>query len=268
MEIRIFDVGHGFCAYIIADNGNVILIDCGYNEQTGFQPSKYLSTRGCNGIEKFIVSNYDEDHVSDLPYLLQRLPIQVFHRNRSIDVDELRRVKLSAGPIQPGMEAVLDMHRSYVHEVANPSEFPDIDLAFFCNSYPIFKDTNNLSLVTFLNYHDVNIVFPGDLEKPGWLALLGQQSFQQKLSQVDLFVASHHGRENGYCSEVFDYCKPELIIISDEFIHYDTQETEYRKHASGIQWGDSRRYVLTTRNDGMITISQRPGEMPHVYKAR
>lgn len=267
MEIRIFDVEHGFCAYVIADNGNVVLIDCGHNQTTGFRPSAYLPANGCNGIERFVVSNYDEDHLSDLPRLRQRLPIQILHRNRSVTASQLRALKLRAGPIRPGVESLLDMIETYTADVTNPPEFPEIELAFFCNNYTTFEDTNNLSLVTFLHYHDVHVVFPGDLEKAGWRALLNQQSFINHLRRVNLFVASHHGRESGYCAEVFDYCQPELVIISDESIQYVTQESAYGRHARGIRWGDSRRYMLTTRSDGMITIRQRPEESPLVNTA-
>jgi len=31
MEIKIFDVSHGFCALLVADNGNVALFDAGHN---------------------------------------------------------------------------------------------------------------------------------------------------------------------------------------------------------------------------------------------
>ena len=154
MEIRIFDVAHGFCAYIIADNNNVILVDCGHNAGSGFRPSAYLSSNGCTGIEKFIVSNYDEDHLSDLPNLRRLLPIEVLHRNTSMDVDQLRRLKLLGGPIAPGMEAMLSMIGTYNSTVTNPPEFPGIELAFFSNPYPTFEDSNNLSLVTFLHYRN------------------------------------------------------------------------------------------------------------------
>ncbi len=264
MEIRIFDVAHGFCAYVIADNGNVMLIDCGHNDQTGFRPSNYLTANGCTGIERLIISNYDEDHLSDLPNIRQQLPIQILHRNKSITADELRSLKLRAGPIQPGMVTLLDMITTYTSDVVNPPDFPGIEIATFSNSYPTFQDTNNLSLVTFLHYRNIHIIFPGDLEKAGWRELLNQQSFVEHLRRVSLFVASHHGRESGYYAEIFDYCHPELVIISDESIQYETQETEYQRHAGGIRWGDGHRYVLTTRNDGMITIRQREGENPQV----
>lgn len=48
----------------------------------------------------------------------------------------------------------------------------NVRLQFFFNRYGEFSDTNNLSLVTFLHYRDVHVVFPGDLERRGWEALL------------------------------------------------------------------------------------------------
>lgn len=74
-------------------------------------------------------------------------------------------------------------------------------------------------------------------------------------------MASHHGRETGYREEVFDYCSPDIIIISDKEIVHETQKQNYTRHASGILWngGPERRYVLTTRSDGMITIEKSVG---------
>ncbi len=263
MEINIYNVTHGFCAYIVADNRNVMLIDCGYNQDTGFRPSTYLPGRGCNGIERFIVSNYDEDHLSDLPNLRGALCIQVLKRNKSVSVDVLRRIKLSGGPLAPGVRAMLDMMGTYTQEVVDGPEFPNIELAYFHNNYPEFGDTNNLSLVTFLHYRGIHIVFPGDLEIPGWEALLKDWAFRQQLEKVNIFVASHHGRESGYCPDVFEYCQyAEIAILSDGPIQYETQKTDYSGQVSGIPWDDGRhRSVLTTRKDGMITIRQGPNDL-------
>ena len=56
MQIQIFNVAHGFCAYVVADTQNVMLIDCGHNNQTGFYPSDYLLAHGCTGIERLFHS--------------------------------------------------------------------------------------------------------------------------------------------------------------------------------------------------------------------
>jgi beta-lactamase superfamily II metal-dependent hydrolase len=247
-----------------------MLIDCGHNEKTGFRPSNYLPKNGCTGIENFIVSNYDEDHMSDLPNLWKlKQPngnsfIQLLYRNKSLSGEDLRKLKLKGGPIGSGMESMLEMIRIYTADVTSPPVLQDTQTKYFCNNYPDFEDTNNLSFVTFLHYHDIHLIFPGDLEKKGWLSLLEQKEFQEELAKTNLFIASHHGRISGYCEEVFNYCHPQLIIISDESKQYDTQDVDYTKHAYGVKFGDNDRYVLTTRKDGMITISQRPGEIPQI----
>jgi beta-lactamase superfamily II metal-dependent hydrolase len=269
MEIKIFDVAHGFCAYIIAENRNVILVDCGCNPQTGFSPSSYLSRTGCSGIERLFITNYDEDHLDDLPNLRHTLSINVLHRNRSLSGEELRQLKLGTGPLQPGMRALLEMIETFTTDVSGFEEFPDIEIAVFWNSYPSFEDTNNLSLVTFLHFQGIHLIFSGDLEKAGWRALLQRNTFREHLGRVNLYIASHHGRESGYCEDVFDYCHPDIVIISDESKKFETQKVDYKQHASGISWQDgSTRYVLTTRNDGMITISNPTRYSYYVHTSR
>src|SRR5438105_2114599 len=268
MIIKIFDVAHGFCAHIVTDSGKSILVDCGQNEETGFQPSNYISRQGRTDIERLIVSNYDEDHISDLPNLTTQLPVQILYRNPSISADELEGLKSEAGPIQPGMRSLLDLIRQYGRTITQPFESDGTALHFFWNPYPAFEDTNNLSLVTFFHYGNIHTIFPGDLEVDGWSGLLANEMFRTELGRVNVLVASHHGRESGYCPDVFDYCHPELVIISDESIQYDTQNTPYAQHAQGIEWGEGRRYVLTTRNDGMITISEERGGEATIRTAR
>ena len=38
MEVGIFDVSHGFCAYLVADNGNVMLLIAGTMTKPGSVP--------------------------------------------------------------------------------------------------------------------------------------------------------------------------------------------------------------------------------------
>ena len=257
MDITIFDVAHGFCAFLVSDDGNTMLFDCGHNSLKNFRPSEYLPRIGCNRIDRFFVSNYDEDHISDLANLRQQLPIGVLHRNKSISYDELARIKAQGGPLGIGMVALLGMISEYTSGVAGYNEFPNVEIETFCSDYPAFTDTNNLSLVSFIHYQGIDIVFPGDLEIAGWQALLQIPSFIQHLQRVNIFVASHHGRANGLCTKVFDFCKPDIIIISDESIKYQTQQVDYSRFAIGLPWqGGTTRHTLTTRNDGMITIRQ------------
>jgi len=261
MELRIFDVSHGFCACLIADNGNIMLFDCGYNQETGFRPSDWLTSGGCSGIEYLIIQNFDQDHIGDLPNVLSKFPITLFIRNRSFTPQQLAGIKLAAGPLTVAMQTAIGMHETFVQPVVNPPQFPDIDFKTFYNPYPTFTDTNNLSLVSFVIYDGMGIVFPGDLEKAGWLELLKNETFRAYLERTNIFIASHHGRTTGYCEEVFAFCRPHIVLISDKEIVHDTQEQDYSVHASGITWngGPEKRFVLTTRKDGMITIKKNKG---------
>ena len=261
MEFRIFNVGHGFCALLMADNGNTMLFDCGHDDRIGFRPSRYLPKIGCTAIGNLIISNYDEDHLSDLSNLKNALHIQTLYRNRSISPESLCSLKLQGGPLGLGMRALLDMLNVYTTDVVAPPNFAGVELFTFHNRYPTFQDTNNLSLVSFIRYSGLDIIIPGDLEKPGWNALLNRSDFRNHLRRVNIFIASHHGRESGYLREVFDFCHPDIVIISDESKQYQTQETDYAEHARGLRFNNGRmRYVLTTRRDGNITIIKSRGE--------
>jgi beta-lactamase superfamily II metal-dependent hydrolase len=267
MNIRIFDVSHGFCALMVADNGNVMLVDCGHNERTGFRPSNFLRSINCTAIEKLVIQNYDQDHISDLPNIYGVTYVQNLHRNKSIAADQLEQLKLQSGPLTQAMDSMIGMVNEYTETAVTPPVFPNTEFSFYYHNFPTFTDTNNLSVVTFVHYaSEFTIVFTGDLERSGWQAHLGNQYFLNDLSKVNVFVASHHGRETGYCEEVFSHCSPDIIVISDKEIVHETQKQNYTRHASGILWngGPERRYVLTTRSDGMITIEKSVGIGYHV----
>ena len=227
--------------------------DCGH--QSSSRPSTFLPQEGINRVDHFFVTNYDEDHISDLPLLRQSVSLTLLHRNTSIDAQALRALKRQSGPISNAMESMLEMIETYTGAPPQtlPS-FPNVEFTTYWNSFNQFDDTNNCSLVTFLNCNGLKYVIPGDIEKAGWLKLLEQTSFQNELRDVKIFIASHHGRENGYCGEVFDLCSPSVAVFSDDNIKYATQEisSAYARHCSGIRVNGKTRYVLSTRNNGSV----------------
>ena len=257
MDFTIHDVGHGFCAHLLHDNSNVMLWDCGHKSEPEDRPSKFLPALGIQTVHRLFITNYDEDHISDLPNLRNAVDIRILRRNRSITSGQLRNLKEETGPISAAMESMLSMIDNFTGDVTDPPSFPNVTFETFSCTYPDhFQDTNNLSMVSFLKTPMGNFVIPGDLEKPGWEKLLKNVGFQENLRQTTVFVASHHGRTNGYCEDVFEYCRsPSVVIFSDGPKQYATQEevATYAKHAKGIQFNGETRYVLTTRNDRSLT---------------
>ena len=104
------------------------------------------------------------------------------------------------------------------------------------------------------------MLFPGDLERAGWLELLKGQDFRAELAGTNVLMASHHGRYSGFCEEVFEHFKPDCVVISDKAKKHSTQETvpDYRdvirENGAYVRTTGKRRHVLTTRRDGWIVF--------------
>ena len=86
-------------------------------------------------------------------------------------------------------------------------------------------------------------------------SLMATPQFITVLGDTSVLVASHHGRQSGWCDELRKYCNPYYVVISDKGYMHDSQETVplYRSIAKGGPFrSDPERRVLTTRNDGRI----------------
>jgi len=266
-RFTLFNVGHGFCAYATTPGTANILFDCGYDTDLDFYPSRYFKDRQIAEVSDLIISHFDQDHIANLVLLRASVHFGSISRNPSVPVAFIRREKEAIGQLKAAMESALDMHEHWTAPIVNPPDYGGVTLTTFWNRYPSFTDMNNLSLVTFLAFDGCCIVIPGDLESEGWNALLKVERFRQCLRQTTIFIASHHGRNAGYCEDVFNYCHPHLILLSDKQIVHDSQEHDYAKHSSGVVWpGEGTRRVLTTRSDGHIMIEKQLGQQALVTK--
>lgn len=263
--LEIFDVEHGQCSLLTSDAGARLLIDCGNNSATGWRPSDMLWQRGVGYIDELIITNCDEDHVSDLPAVLDTVGVGILNRNPTVGGADLYRLKAQGG-MGRGIAALSKMTQGYGEPVSHWPDYDGMTYRQFWNRYPSdFEDENNLSLVTVMRWPGLNgnpgfsILYAGDMERTGWLKLLERNDFCAEMRDICVFVASHHGRLNGYCAELFEWTglEPVIFVISDGGIQYATQETIalYRKHASGLNYNGTQRSVITTRRDGYISFT-------------
>ncbi len=128
---------------------------------------------------------------------------------------------------------------------------------------------NEHSLVTFLFYAGHKILLSGDNGPSAWQYLLNNHYFRDDLRNIDIFLASHHGRMSGYYNQIFKFFNPKLTIISDGRSQ-DTSITDiYNSHTLGwyIQNQNKKRKCLTTRYDGAIylKISYNSHSYPYLH---
>jgi beta-lactamase superfamily II metal-dependent hydrolase len=255
MDLKIFDVEHGACALLTCDNGARLMIDCGHNASTGWYPGTYLKGQGVGQIEALAITNYDEDHVSGIANLFANVSVLSLYRNPSVSAETICKLKSDTGVGQGILFLGERIRNTFTGGPLDESVFQGLEVWWHYNEYPHFDDENNLSFVVFLKCSEIGVLFPGDVEGAGWRSLMATPAFIAVLRDTSVLVASHHGRQSGWCDELRKYCKPYYVIISDKGYMHDSQETVplYRSIAKGGPFrSHSERRVLTTRNDGRI----------------
>ncbi|UAJ12440.1 ComEC/Rec2 family competence protein [Glacieibacterium megasporae] len=263
MRIEVHDVGHGGCTVITGSGGHRLMLDCGLNlDQPWFPSVTYSGQR----IDTLMLMNLDEDHCEDLSYLWRACALGAVVSNPTVDARALRAMKAECG-MRDGVSAAADILQLFGNGLVGDWShgLGGVQWQAFWNRYGAdFDDTNNLSLAVFVRFGRFTILFGGDLERAGWRRLLSIPTFRAWLTTVNVYVASHHGRENGCCEEMFSLCRPQLTIFSDGRKQHGTQETNgwYATRTTGIPdhskpaglLGQPLRKVMTTRCDGTITI--------------
>jgi beta-lactamase superfamily II metal-dependent hydrolase len=275
VRIILFDVEHGFCAFIRTPNGHTILIDCG--KGPNFSPTEYLLQNGIFApITKLIVSHAHEDHIEDFPRVSARLnPSILLAMNLNWDL-----IKTSSGSYS---HESLDAYVAGKNAKFNGGWVPDPNYGMSLQSFwlepsraqkissSINSAVNNCSIVTVASFpgtkYAPKFLFGGDMEEAGWNELLAtNQTFREAVRGVWFYFASHHGHSSGFSTKLYDAMgKPCLNLISVR--HNDeSRDSRYSSDDFSSGWpldGETRK-MLSTTCDGSIFIDVDRTGMPHV----
>jgi beta-lactamase superfamily II metal-dependent hydrolase len=271
MDIIIFNVEMGQSIFFYPRNYTTygLMVDCGNTpkfepidkllewnllpEKTNSGPSKQI-------LKNLTITNYDQDHFSGLPYLRNKVMIETTRLPKNISSDEVRKLK---DKITKPIEEIIKLKDEYTNTVILDTPYNKDTFFLKQSDFPGEEiDTNKLSQIVFVTYKGTCICIPGDLTSPAWEKHLANNKVQEKLGGTRIFVASHHGREDGFNEGVFNYCRPEVIILSDKDIVHKTQQGHTQTYASEVEGNGiifngsqaSPRKILTTRSDGHLWI--------------
>lgn len=270
LQIKIWDVEHGHGVYINTPTGKHIVIDLGtgsYSDGDTFSPLLHLKNNyGVNKIDYLILTHPHMDHIDDIVNLDEVRPKSVSFPKFSQE----KKKELQKNCREQDKEKVkkfIEYHDSYTspvasHESTCNSAVSGVEAIQVFRSSKEQSNINDVSCVTVIQHLGYKIVIPGDNEKSSWEELLAKPEFREAIKDVDVYLASHHGRESGYHKEVIDILNPKLVIISDSKKHSTTTE-EYTRKARGLkvwsldkkgEYQSEDRKTLSTHNDGRINI--------------
>lgn len=270
LELVIWDVQHGSSAYLKTPNGKHIAIDLGTgnlsDDENAFSPLLHLKNKyNVEQLDEVIITHPHTDHIDDIMNF-DILSAKTLTRPNHLSKEDI--IKANPSSDKKRIEKYIEISNRYCFPVSDytdpnrPENNGGVNIEIFIPKKSSTNNINNHSIVTIIEYLGVKIIIPGDNESTSWRELLNDPLFVNAIKNTKIFVASHHGRESGYCSELFNHFSPELVIISDG-PYGDTSVTDkYRKVATGsIVYKRSEneripyaRFCLTTRNDGTIVV--------------
>jgi competence protein ComEC len=261
LEITIWDVQHGSAAHIKTPNGRHIAVDLG--DDDNFSPLRTLYGRGVRQLDAVVITHPHRDHMDDISNF-DLLSPRTLWRPRHLSDDDIR---IGNRTEDSGVvDRYLEINQRYTElltaatDITNPESLGGATIRVFVPRNCSAGNLNNHSVVVVASFANLKIVIPGDNEPPSWNELLSDPNFVQAIRSTDVFVASHHGRINGYSAELFQVMgKPKLVVVSDGRFCETSATDRYSKQATG--WtvygplGQSQiKKCVTTRSDGHITI--------------
>jgi len=257
-KIWVFDVDHGFMAFIRAPSGATLAIDCGL--AADFSPTVYIRDKELEEwercaecpISKLVLTHPHDDHIEDIERLAAYLKP---HRITRQEYDWEEVEAQSQGECQN-----LHQWEQLLEHYSFPADDPDwgpMKLTHWCLTVDEAKQlnqskfVNNSSIISIVEIGSFKMTFPGDIEKDGWLAKLQDPDFCKALSGTDVFVTSHHGHSSGYVPEIYEAMGKPWFNLSS--IHHGdlSIESAYSTpdSARGVECNGEPRYSFTTRKD-------------------
>jgi beta-lactamase superfamily II metal-dependent hydrolase len=263
-----YDVEHGSSAFLNTPNGKNIVIDLGvgsYKRASGtFSPLVHLWHQyGIRKLDLVIITHPHRDHLDDIGNFDNFSPTALYTPRHLTD-DEVRSGnQLREGPIVEQFLAIRARYTSPLSAteiIGIPDNFGGVIFQQFGPTLCSRNNLNNHSLVTVITYAGSKIIIPGDNEAASWNELLENPTFLEAIAGTDLLVAAHHGREAGYCDDLFKHIYPKLTIVSDGPGSETSATAKYSNKSSGWNVYSRRtgqptnRKCVTTARDQAIVV--------------
>lgn len=251
-----------------------------YAEQYLDDPLEYFRTDAAEqdqDIWRFICTHPDMDHLSGLNRLCDEESISVFwdtdHEKELNDQDDwppeyesedweryaaIRNGETDHQYLQPTRGSQKEFWADDNMEILHPSP-AIVDELNEENADEDEPEYNDISYVLKLETRGGAILLPGDAEQRAWDAILDRWG-TEKLEDVRVLKAAHHGREDGFHQEAVEAMDPEYVVLSVGAKPTTDAHQKYRRVcADDTEIWSTRQYgtiSFTIAKRGAMTPSQ------------
>jgi competence protein ComEC len=317
LEIYWTDSEGGASTLIVAPSGQSLLIDAGFataDDRDARRIAAIAKTAGVDKIDVLLTTHYHLDHVGGTPALSRIIPIERFYdHGASIEantpdgkalfdayekVAQGKRVTVKPGDRLPLNGLNITVVSSNGEVIGQPINGGGPNsLCSSAEKKPVDTTENLRSIGILLTFGRFTFLSLGDLTWNGELALACPEN---KVGQVTLFQATHHGFANGKSGApaLIWAAKPQVVIVNNSPRKgFDAAAYEALAQIPGIQgiWqlhrtlasddqhntsesmianlaeGDADRgegLKVSVSSDGQFTVTNLRNQFTHAYPAR
>lgn len=262
VKIAFVNVGQGDCIVIeLPFRRGIYLIDAGgllrfeqesWKERTSpYEVGRqvvvpYLKGRGIQSIDTFVLTHADADHVEGAEEVLREVRVGEVHVTPSS----------LAKPVMNDFLREAKQAQIVIREQIRGHGWEDggVHFEYVWPTETVYEG-NNDSLVLLVTYAHFKALFTGDLEKEGELVLVRQA--HEKIANVDLLKAGHHGSKTSSTEEFVALTNPKFTVFmageNNRYNHPHAEVTE-RFDVRGLRYA-------TTGYVGTIEVIVRDGQL-------
>lgn len=244
VSVHFIDVGQGD-AILIDNEAFEVLIDGG-NNKDGKAVAAYLKDYVDENLDLVIATHPDADHIGGLDDVIKDYAVSEIIDSGASKETKTYAEYWQAAQNEPNCKVLYD-------------EDMILDLGYGASLKIIetgdnYKDANDNSVVTQLNYGEISILFTGDMEQEAESASLS------KFGKVDVLKAGHHGSKTSSSQKLLDILQPEYVIISagkeNSYGHPHKAVLERYFNSGATVYGTFRSGTIVMNTDGHSVFFQ------------
>ena len=202
LEVHHINVGQGESIYIELPDGSDVLIDAGKSNY-GSTVANYLKGQEKNiDIEYLIATHPDADHIGGMQQVFKDLKVKnfIYPTDAPHDTKTWQNVLSLADAEGCTIKDSIPGTTFNIGGATIKFIQPSVD----------YSDNNDDSVVTYLEYKDVNFMFTGDIEADAEKDMVAKNL----VPDVDFMSVPHHGSKGSSTEAFSEKAKPEHAIVS------------------------------------------------------
>lgn len=257
LQITFLDVGQGDCIYLADEKGFHYLIDGGSSSKSDvgtWQMLPFLKEEGADMLDAVFVTHMDSDHYNGIHMLVKEMV------QNGVTIENLILPDIGAGSRgeeYAELEALALRQGISVHYIHRGETLCRGNLKFTC-LHPekgAEQESNEASVVLYLEYGAFSALFTGDLEGSGEEAVRQQLKDIVPGGGITVLKVAHHGSGNSTKEAFLETASPKLALISagkNNRYGHPHEELMNRLERAGC-------YIYQTKECGAVTVQVTQG---------